>query len=307
MPGPGSLRLLAAALQTQWKRYRKKLKRCQKKFSEAAVHDSRVETRRLLALVELLAAFLTAGQVRKAERALKRHLDTFSDLRDTQVQLLVIGKLRRAFPAARSFYQYLLKREDRLTKKARKAIKGVKTRRLGKLISDCQAEATRQGNERTPTAANALLLRSVERGFARARQLRARIDPQDTATIHRTRVAFKKFRYMVETLAGYLPLANRKLLVAMHDYQTLMGNIQDAEVLLATLEKYLLKKKLKPELARRFRQALLDRRQLLIRNYLKAADQLLEFWPLRIVGQASRLPHPAGVLLPACGGLPRAN
>jgi hypothetical protein len=43
------LELLTGALQAQWKRYRKKLKRCQQKFSEKAVHDSRVETRRLLA------------------------------------------------------------------------------------------------------------------------------------------------------------------------------------------------------------------------------------------------------------------
>ena len=87
-----------------------------------------------------------------------------------------------------------------------------------------------------------MLLRSVDRAFSRTRQLRARIDPRDTRTIHRTRVAFKKFRYMVEALAEYLPGGDRpSAWPAMRHYQTMMGEIQDAEVLLRTLDKFLRK------------------------------------------------------------------
>src|SRR5258708_2576008 len=89
-----TLRYLEASLKALWKRYRKDLERCQDKFSEKAVHDSRVATRRLLSLVELLRPFLAQGRLNKVRRALKRHLDTFSDLRDTQVQLLSLAKLR---------------------------------------------------------------------------------------------------------------------------------------------------------------------------------------------------------------------
>jgi hypothetical protein len=59
-----------------------------------------------------------------------------------------------------------------------------------------------------------------------------------------------------------------------------MGEIQDAEMLLAALDKFLRKQEIKPQAARRFRAELMRRRQRLIRVYLKAADQLLEFWPL---------------------------
>jgi len=58
----------------------------------------------------------------------------------------------------------------------------------------------------------------------------------------------------------------------------MMGDIQDTEVLLRALDKYLWKKK--SDFPRGFREELVRRRQWLIRVYLDAADQLLEFWPL---------------------------
>jgi CHAD domain-containing protein len=276
---PDTLRHLTRSLKTQWKRYRKKLQRCQKHFSEEAVHDSRVETRRLLSLVELLSSFLPAARVKKVEVALKHHLDTFDDLRDTQVQLLAVDHLLQDFPAASAFHEFLLCRQARFTKRTRRAIKRVKTNRLGNWLAASRREVNARRKRCEPQTASLLLLQSVERAFERTRQLRARITPRDTSTIHCTRVAFKKFRYMVETLSNYLPAANEKFLAAMHHYQTLMGDIQDAEVLLRTYDKYLLKKELKLKPTRRLRQELVQNRQKLIRTYLTASDHLLEFWP----------------------------
>src|SRR5437867_2600827 len=120
--GSEGLRHLEKSLKKQWKGYRKEIRRCQKEFSAKAVHRSRVAARRLLSTVELLAAFLPAQRVEKVQRALKRHLDICDDLRDTQVQLVAVSELRLAFPAARSYYTYLLKRAERFTRKTRKRI-----------------------------------------------------------------------------------------------------------------------------------------------------------------------------------------
>src|SRR6266446_97083 len=84
--GPEGLRHLRKSLKKQWKRYRKEIKRCQDEFSEKAVHRSRVTARRLLSTMELVSGFLPAQRVEKVQRALKRHLNTFDELRDTQVQ-----------------------------------------------------------------------------------------------------------------------------------------------------------------------------------------------------------------------------
>ena len=271
---------LARSLKQQWKRYRKGLKRCQSKCSVKAIHSFRIESRRLLSSLELLGGFLPARQVEKAERLLKRHLDIFGDLRDTQVQLAVVGEMRRAFPAARPFHAWLREWEYRFARKTRKNIRKVKTARLGKLIAVCRGEVEEQLGKSTPREALAALLRSVDRAFGRTRQLRTRIDARDTWTIHRTRVAFKRFRYMVETMTEHLPAVTREHLSAMRHYQTMMGEIQDAEMLLQALDKFLRKQEIELAAARRFRAELLRRRQRLIRVYLKEADQLLEFWPL---------------------------
>lgn len=279
-PGSHGPELLARSLKQQWKRYRKQLKRCQQKCSPRAIHAFRVETRRLLSTLELLGGFLPVGRVAKVQRILKRHRDVFDDLRDTQVQLAAVGSMRRVFPAERPFHAWLREREERFARKAGKSIRKVKTGRLGKLIAAGREEVEEWLRDCTPQKALAVILRSVDRAFRRTRQLRARIDARDTLTIHRARVAFKRFRYMMEALAEHLPAVTEGRLAAMHHYQTMMGKIQDAEVLLATLDKSPLQQEIKLEAVRRFRAELLRRRQRLIQVYLKAADRLLEFWPL---------------------------
>ncbi|MGH7969792.1 MAG: CHAD domain-containing protein [Limisphaerales bacterium] len=285
---PRTLRYLAGSLKKQWKRYRKGLKRCQQKFSERAVHGSRVETRRLLSILELLAPFLAPGRFAKAQAFIKNHLDTFDELRDTQVQLATVKKMVRSFPGAKALYVYLEKRETRFSRETRKNVKRIKTRRLGKLMAASRQDLKSWCADSSAMKANALLLRSVHHAFGRTLDLKGRIDPKNTDTIHRTRVAFKRLRYMIDTLADFLPRVNEKMLDAMHRYQTMMGDIQDAEVLLRCLERFLEKEEMEPPAGRPLRQELLARRQFLIQVYLDAADQLLDFWPEPI--PAPRIP-----------------
>jgi CHAD domain-containing protein len=272
---PDSLKQLSRALKKQWQRYRRDLVRCQKRFSEKSVHELRVAARRLLSTVELLEPFLSRRQVGEFSRCLKQHLDCFDDLRDTQVQLPLVKELRKDFSGADRFYDWLQKRETRFAKQTRERVAQIKTKPLARLVSGCRKAAER----RQSSAPGKLVLGAVERAFRQAKVLRARIDPGNTHTIHRTRVAFKKFRYMVELLAERLLPISKKRLGRMHGYQTLMGSIQDAEVLLLAFDKFMRKKKLDPGFARRLRAELLRRRKELIRLYLDAADQLDSFWP----------------------------
>ena len=274
-----SLEEFTATLKKRWKRYRKELKCCRKDLCKKAIHDFRVEARRLLSSVELLAGFVKASRLKKIEAAVKEHLDLFADLRDTQVQLEAVDKLLRIHPAARPFQGYLAGREQRFTKKTRKSIKRASPGRLGKRVSAYREAVERRLDDCDPAEGTARLFGSIDKAFKRTRQLRAAIDPSDLQTIHRTRVAFKKFRYMAEALASYLPDATEEELERMHGYQTLMGDIQDARVLLGTLDKFLRKKEIEPGAASRFRTELLRRREWAVRVYLDAAGQLREFWP----------------------------
>jgi CHAD domain-containing protein len=281
VPSPDLLQCLAASLCRQWKCYRHELRRCQRRFSEAAVHDSRVETRRLLSLIELLDPFLDSGDVKSIRRLLKRHLDTFDALRDTQVQMRLVTGLLKRFSAAATHYAFLLESERSLCRQTRRAVCQIKARRLESLLKACQKRLKRERRKRGTAAVRGRVLGSLHHAFRRIRQLRARIDPQDTRSIHRTRIAFKRYRYMVEMLALHGKLADPNLPERLHAYQTLMGDIQDNEVLLAALKRRLAR--MEPKSANRLTLELVCRRDRLVRRYLRTAGRLEAFEPDKIL------------------------
>jgi CHAD domain-containing protein len=274
------LKHLADSLEVQWRRYRKRLKRCQARFSEEAVHDSRVETRRLLATVELLRAFIPDKDLKKARRALKEHLDTFDQLRDTQVQLAYVERMARSFPLAKAFHAWLASREVRFTRATRRAVKHIKTKRLGRRIVAFEREIKLLQRRTSRSRAFETALRAIDQAFDRVAQCCGQVTAEDTATIHRTRIAFKRFRYMVEALSPLLPMVTEEHRRAMHGYQSMMGDIQDVEVLLATVGKFIASEEVDGRSARKLLTELRRRRQWLIRVYLNAAGKLSRFWPL---------------------------
>jgi CHAD domain-containing protein len=213
------LKHLGDSLNTQWRRYRKRLKRCQKRFSEDAVHDVRVETRRLLSTIELLGAFIPEHDIKEVRRALKRHLDTFDQLRDTQVQLGYVGRMAGAFPDAHAFYDWLRDRKARFTRTTRKAVKRIQTKRLGRCLAAFEKEIRLQRKRISRERAFAIVRRAINQAFARVAQLCRHVRADDTRTIHCTRIAFKHFRYMVEALAPLLPAVTEDHRRALRGYQ----------------------------------------------------------------------------------------
>jgi CHAD domain-containing protein len=273
------LKHLGDSLNAQWRRYRKRLKRCQEHFSEDAVHDVRVQTRRLLSTLELLGAFIPEHDIKKVRRALKRHLDTFDQLRDTQVQLGYAGRMAGTFPDAHAFCDWLRERKARFTRTTRKAVKRIKTKRLGRCLVAFEKEIRLQRKRISRERAFAIVRRAINQAFARVAQRCRCVRADDTRTIHRTRIAFKHFRYMVEALAPLLPAVTEDHRRALRGYQCMMGDIQDMEVLLAALNKFVQKEKVNARSARRLKKELVRWRRMLIEIYLNAAGRLRRFWP----------------------------
>ena len=99
--------LLLKALEQRWKNYRAELKRCRAEFSNEAVHDLRVATRRMLALIQLLNSISPRPRLQKLTRAFKYQLDEFDDLRDTQVILAEISEILQELPQLQDFQKHL--------------------------------------------------------------------------------------------------------------------------------------------------------------------------------------------------------
>ncbi len=225
-----ALNLIIDALDQRWENYRNQRKRCRTEFSEEAVHDLRVAARRMLALIEVLRGISPHPRLQKLRRAFKTQLDGFDELRDTQVILVEISENIDTLPELESLHKHLQKREKRLLRTARKQVEdletGGMTRRMGKARESLLAEPAEVLAGR--------ILQVVDDAFITVTQRYGWVDPAHAATIHQVRVAFKKFRYMVEVIHPLLPAFPPKLLKRLHDYQTAMGDIQDAEVFLQT-------------------------------------------------------------------------
>jgi CHAD domain-containing protein len=222
---------LLNSLDTRWKKYRSVLKRCRAEFSEEAVHDVRVAARRLLALFDLLRSVVPHARMQKIRRVLKNQLDDFDDLRDTQVLLADISEYIHDLPDLEVFREYLEKKEKKLLRDARKLVKSHKSGGLSGRVEKMRAMTAELPGEGLAEQ----LLEAADEAYARVIRLYQAVDAEQVATIHKLRIAFKRFRYMVEIihpLREDCPLDNFK---RMHAYQTMMGDIQDMEVALEQL------------------------------------------------------------------------
>ena len=85
---------------------------------------------------------------------------------------------------------------------------------------------------------------------------------------------------MVEVLAAHVLPMRKEFLESLRHYQTRMGNIQDAQILLRAVDKYLRKRNITSEPGRQLREQVMAKRQALIRSYLNIMDQIKHFWPL---------------------------
>jgi CHAD domain-containing protein len=220
--------LLLDGLEKSWQNYCVELKRCRTEFSNEAVHDLRVVTRRMVAVLRLLHSIAPRPRLQKMIRILKEQLDEFDDLRDTQVILAEISETIQELPDLYEFQKRQLRQEDKLLRNARKQVKKFNVKELSRRIRKTHDWLEREAE----TDLGSEILQAVDDAFLTTQQRLAVVDLARASTIHRLRVAFKTFRYMVEMIHPLLPDFPETCLEYMHAYQARMGEVQDAEVFL---------------------------------------------------------------------------
>ncbi len=230
-PIPMASQILLEALDKRWKNYRAQLKRCRAEFSNEAVHDLRTAARRMLALIQLLNSLSPRSRLQKLSRAFKDQLDEFDDLRDTQVIIAEVSETIQELPQLQKFQYHLQIVEENLLKTLRKKLKVIDLFDVSKRIRKTRASLEAEADD------NLVLqtLQAVDDAFLLTKQRHSWIDSAQSATIHRVRIAFKTFRYMVEIIHPLLNEYPYENLERMNDYQSLMGEIQDVEVIMQTL------------------------------------------------------------------------
>jgi len=279
---PSTPQAFAAALARQIRkarrRYRVRLERCQRKFSEPAVHELRIATRRMLALTDLLEALGVGEGPARIRRLFKRRLDAFDALRDAQVQRQRFGPFRRCFPVVRELDRWLQKRERKLVKQLRRDVKSLRQGRLERWLKAVEKELDRM-DDPTGRKLGPKVVTTMNRAFARVTTLHGRVRAAFPATIHRLRIAFKQHRYLCELLQPLQPGLLDLDLKAMHRFQNLMGDIQDCEVMLAGITEALSAGQISLAAATELQHAVLAHRARRIKTFLDKAGKLREFQP----------------------------
>ena len=266
-------RLLLRGLDNRWERYENCFQICCQEFSKEAVHDLRVTNRRLLNIIEIFERSFLGMKGHKLRRDLKGQLDNLDLLMDIQVQIAFVTDEMAEVEGISVFQKYLSRREAKLLKDVEKLVQSLsiahQKRRLNNFRSNAEARL------QVPHV-RARLIAAVDNSYAYVLQRYSRIDPQKTETIHRTRIAFKSFRYAVEVIYPLIAHYPMELLKEMNGYQGYMGDIQDIEVLQGLLKAFG-KKHSTSDVSSP--QAFVDERhRLLLETFLSHKDALYDFW-----------------------------
>jgi len=269
---------LRDAMLSRWKSYKERLDECRSKPAAESVHELRVAIRRLISQFVLVNQIFPSRGSEKARTILKRQLESLGDLRDAHVQQIFFRQQLTKFPDLVDLLTGLERRERSLIRRLSRKVSRFKTKKLEKWLYSSSGLIERQlHHHRVRQHLPSIALQTANVAFADVVGRWRMIDRADLRTIHRTRVAFKKFRYIVEALPRELTGFGKKDLRMLARYQRGMGNVQDFEVILACVMIFMKRhQNVRLDL---FCGYLKSRRTRAVRSFLKKSERLLQFWP----------------------------
>jgi CHAD domain-containing protein len=261
--------ILLKSLDARWRKLREESNRARRKYSEEAVHNLRVASRRLMAVLEILRKVQNASVVRDFRRRIKRLLDGLSPLRDLHVQRVRISAMVDRYPQLKDFEKNLADKENRTAQKVQKLLK--QRSKLDREVSQVRRHAKKGVGKDA-------IINVIDERFQKVLALADRIDPSDTKTIHELRLAFKKFRYTCEVAQPIIETqVDADRLKEFHAFQTTMGDIQDIEVLSERLSKWTAKEGRDEDMKVVFEELAAERNRR-IDIFMASAGHVRGFW-----------------------------
>src|ERR1700730_87928 len=122
-----------------WKQFSGAWTSARSKGSEKSIHDLRVTTRRVIARLELARVVSHHEKIARVQKQLKKVLKRMGPLRDVQVELENLARLRVNGVAA-DFKRTLERREISEIKDIRRELKRGKKRRIEEGIKDLRGD-----------------------------------------------------------------------------------------------------------------------------------------------------------------------
>ncbi|MDT4288527.1 CHAD domain-containing protein [Methylomonas sp. MO1] len=226
-------KLLLDALERHWRQYRKRLKACRQSANEDNVHELRVSTRRLLALIELLQTLAPQTTLLRIRKSLKKQLDGFDQLRDTQVMLFESAKSLPILPELEPFLAHMHRCEQRLLLENQSFIASLYQPKLRRKLK----KAGKYFKTQTADIDLELAVSSaIDDIYGMVINRYEALDPAIPASIHHLRIAVKKLRYTLFATQSIDSAVTETDLSLLKSQLNRMGDIQNSVVMLQTLE-----------------------------------------------------------------------
>jgi CHAD domain-containing protein len=213
-----------------------------------ATHGLRVATRRLQQVIELVYPLPHSGEIRKLYRGLKRCRSSLSEIRNYDVLLeRVDAALSRKRTARREAWEaigdYLRElRSERLEKSLRKLAKAnlsaIYVRLKECLPSDRETAHAGAGSGRNGAGQGLTREQFYERISDALRTVWTALEQEiarsrhehDAAALHRTRIAAKRVRYLIEVIHAFDVSGSKEALIWLRSLQTQLGDWHDLVV-----------------------------------------------------------------------------
>lgn len=227
----------ASTLEEQWKVYLECMRLFEHSASVKIVHDLRVSMRRLMTRIELVERFSPDRIIGKARATLKNQLSELSELRDVQVEIVRTRKILKSLPEITEFYDHLLQRKSDCLNAARKISSRPDKESLENAINRTLIRLNSRQSNTTEATTLKVIDDALQSCFDRLSKRIQAVTLAKYSTVHKVRLAFKPFRYMLEMVQPVLPIDPKKLQTAK-TLARMMGRLQDMNVMTKDLVEF---------------------------------------------------------------------
>ncbi|OHD60820.1 MAG: hypothetical protein A2014_05890 [Spirochaetes bacterium GWF1_49_6] len=245
------------------------IKKTGESFLEDDIHKLRIRIRKLAAIFDIIRFYGSMKGIDKITKHFKTIFNDLQELRDKQVLIGMVSAMSAKYPETDDYLRGLIAEETLLHNKAWKSLKDtdiVDLRNKFDLLREAAANIPIEG---------ALECASI--AYKKALIAKRSINPSRIRTLHRCRIEFKKFRYIVEALADTLGIG-KSVIARMSRYQDKLGLVQDLDVLSRNMKNF------------RYRGGKIDgaikeieqRKARAVEGFLRHADDISGFWKHRV-------------------------
>jgi len=216
--------------------------------SPDAIHDLRVATRRLQQVIDLVYPSPHSGEIRKLYRGLKRCRSSLSEIRNYDVLLERVDTAlsrkrtprREAWEAIGDYLRELrsVRREKSLRKLAKANLSAIYVRLKECLPSDRDSAQAAPSAGRNGTGPGLTSDQFYERISEALKTMWGALEQEvalsrhehDAASLHRTRIAAKRARYLIELIHAFGVSGSKETLIWLRSLQTQLGDWHDLVV-----------------------------------------------------------------------------